>query len=318
MRKLRHQKAHRIDKLPPNLLKDVANKISKPLAFIINKSLSPGTVSDHWKISKVTLLYKSDSKSDFSNYRPISVLLCLSKVLEQVAHCQLSNYLEKHYLLKSSQFAFCPRRSTELACDLLINDVGKNIDNGLQTGITYLDTSKAFDAVSHSHLLSKLPSYGKNGNEFTWFGNYLFNRKQDVFYDGHISKSFPVFRGVPQEPILRPTLFLMHLYDIDNCLCHSSIIKYAEDTVIYVSGSDLESIPKKLNADILEVHNWLTDNDLPLNLKKGKTETMIFGTSIHVKKAAPPKTQIEGTSINQTSSYKYLVTHLDVNTCIEW
>ena len=91
LRKLRHQKAHRIDKLPPNLLKDVANKISKPLAFIDNKSLSPGTVSDHWKISKVTLLYKSDSKSDFSNYSPISVLLCLSKVLEQVIHYQFSN-----------------------------------------------------------------------------------------------------------------------------------------------------------------------------------------------------------------------------------
>ena len=205
---------------------------------------------------------------------------CLSKVLEQVAHCQLSNYLEKHYLLKSSQFAFCPRRSTELACDLLINDVGKNIDNGLQTGITYLDTSKAFDAVSHSHLLSKLPSYGKNGNEFTWFGNYLFNRKQDVFYDGHISKAFPVFRGVPQEPILRPTLFLMHLYDIDNCLCHSSIIKYAEDTVNYVSRNDSESIQKKLNPDILGVYNWVTINDLSLNLERARTETMIFGTSV--------------------------------------
>ena len=93
---------------------------------------------------------------------------------------------------------------------------------------------------------------------------------------------------------------------------------YADNAVFYVSGIDSELIQKKLNADILEVHNWLTDNDLPLNLKKGKTETMIFGTSIHVKKAAPPKTQIEGTSINQTSSYKYLVTHLDVNTCIEW
>ena len=90
-----------------------------------------------------------------------------------------------------------------------------------------------------------------------------------------------------KRSILGLILFLLHLDDIDNCLCHSSIIKYAEDTVIYVSGSDLESIPKKLNADILEVHNWLTDNDLSLNWKKGKTETMIFGISIRVKKAAP-------------------------------
>ena len=105
LKKLRRKKAHGIDKLPPNLLKDVAKKISKPLAFIINKSLSLGIVPDLWKISKVTPIYKSDSKSDFSNYSTISVLPCLS---EQVAHRQLSNYLKKRYLLKSSQFGLRP------------------------------------------------------------------------------------------------------------------------------------------------------------------------------------------------------------------
>ena len=178
-------------------------------------------------------------------------------------------------------------------------------------GVIYLDLSKAFDTVSHLYLLSKLPSYGINGNELTWFQNYLFNRKQHIFYDGHLSKAFPVFRGVPQGSILGPTLFLLHLDDIDNCLRHSSIIKYADDTVIYVSGNDSESIQKKLNADPVKVHNWLTENDLSITLKKGKTEIMIFGTSIRVKKAAPLNIQIKGTSINQTSSYKCLGTHLD-------
>ena len=106
-------------------------------------------------------------------------------------------------------------------------------------------------------------------------------------------------------------MFLLHLDNTDNCLRHPSIIKYADDTVIYVSGNDSESIQKKLNADILEVHNWLTDNDLSLNFKKGKTETMIFGTQISVKKAAPLNIQIKGTSINQTSLHKYLGAHLD-------
>ena len=245
LRKLRRKKAHGIDELPPNLLKDVANEISKPLAFIINKSLSSGIVPDLWKISKVTPLYKSDSKSDFSNYRPISVLPCLSKVIEQVLHRQLSNYLEKYYLLKSSQFGFRPRRSTELACNRLVDNICKNIDNGLLTGVIYLDLSKAFVTVSHSYLLSKLPSYGINGNELTWFQNHLFNQKQHILYNGHLLKAFPVFRGVPQGSVLGPTLFLLHLDDIDNCLRHSSIIKYADDTVIYVSGNDSDSIQKK-------------------------------------------------------------------------
>ena len=175
----------------------------------------------------------------------------------------------------------------------------------------YLDLSKAFDKVNHSYLLSKLPSYRINGNEFTWFENYLFNRKRHVFYNGHVSKAFPIFRGVPHGSILGLTLFLLHLDGIDNWFHHSSIINYADDTVSNVSGNDSESIQKKLNADILEVHNWLTDNDLSLNLKKGKTESMIFGTSIRVKKATPLNIQVKGISINQTSSYKYLETHLD-------
>ena len=246
--------------------------------------------------------FKSDSKSDFNNYHPIFVLPCLSKVLEQVFQCQLSNCFGKHYLLKSSQFGFHPQRSTELAYNLLVDDIRKNIENHLLLGVIYLDLSKAFDAVCRLYLLSKLSSYGIYGNEFTWFENYTFNRKQHVFYDGNLSKAFLVFRDVLQGLILGPTLFLLHLDDIDSCLHHFSIIKYA-DTVIYVSGNDSESIQKKLNADILEVCRSF------LNLKKGKSETMIFGTSICVKKAATLNIQIKGTSINQT--YKYLGTHLD-------
>ena len=198
-----------------------------------------------------------------------------------------------------------------VACNLLFEDVPKNIDNGLLTGVIYLDLSKVFDTVSHSYLLSKLLSYRINGNVITCFENYLFNREQHVFYDGQLSKAFSLFIGVPQGSILGPKLFLFHLDDIDSCLRHSSIITYADYTVIYISGNDSESIQKKLNTDILEVHNWLSDNDLSWNLKRGKTETMIFGTSVCVNKAAPLIIQIKGTSINKTSSYKYLGAHLD-------
>ena len=138
MKKFRRKRANRIDELSPNLFKDVVNKISKPLAFIINKSVLTGIVPDLWKISKLKPFYKLDSKSDYGNYCPISVLSCLSKVLEQVAQCQISIYLEKHYLLKSSQFRFRQQRSTELACNLLVDGIRKNIDNGLLTGVIYL------------------------------------------------------------------------------------------------------------------------------------------------------------------------------------
>ena len=161
----------------------------------------------------------------------------------------------------------------ELACNLLVNDIRKKIDNVVIGGVIYLDISKAFDTVSHWCLLLKLLSYGINGIEFTWFENYLFNQKQHVFYNGHLSKAIPVFISVLQGSILGPTLF----YSI-----WTTLIKYADDTEIYVSGNDSESIQKKLKSHILEVHNWLTNNVLLLNfirrpvIKKGKTESMIL------------------------------------------
>ena len=199
-----------------------------------------------------------------------------------------------------NKFGFHPQRSTEVACNLLVNDIRKNTDNSLLMGVKHLDLSEAFDIVSRLYPPSKLPSYEINENEFTWFEDYLSNRKQHVFYYGHLSKPFPVLRGVSQGSILGPTSFLLHLDDTDNCLHHSSIIKYADDTVIYVSKNDSGQIQKKLNGDTLEVHNWLTNNELSLNFKTAKTETMIFGTStsIHVRKAAPLNIKIKRTSIN--------------------
>ena len=262
-------------------------------------------------MSKVTSTHKAESKSDLNNYRPISVLPCLSKILERSVHRQLMEYLEKHHLLKDSQFGFRPDRSTELITTLFLDDIRKNVDSGKLTGVIFLDLSKAFDTVSHSSLLSKLPSYGISGMELSWFESYLFNQKQQVNFNGCLSEEYPVYNGVPQGSILGPTLFVLHLDDIDNCLRHCNIIKYADDTVIYVPGRNSLEIQNKLNEDISKVCKWLTTNDLSLNLKKGKTETMLFGTAIRINKADPLDISINGINLNQTNSYKYLGVQLD-------
>ena len=92
--------------------------------------------------------------------------------------------------------------SIELACNFLVDDIRKKIDNSLLTEVIYLDLSKAFDTVIHRYLLSKLISYGIGENEITWFENYLFNQKQLVFYEDHLLKPLPVFTGVPKEQFL--------------------------------------------------------------------------------------------------------------------
>ena len=104
---------------------------------------------------------------------------------------------------------------------------------------------------------------------------------------------------------------LLHLNDIDNCLRHCKIIKYVDDTVIYTSVKCSEPIQKKLNEDITEVNRWLNNNDLFLNLKKGKTECILFGTLSRIKKAPSLNISINSIEVIQTMSYKFLGVHLD-------
>ena len=229
------------------MLRDSASVISAPLAYIINMSLSSGTIPTKWKIAKVIHLYKSDPKSDIGNYRPISILPVLSKVLGSLVHQKLINYLEENCLLYDHQFGFRSKRSTELAVTLLVDKIRKKSDKGNITGAIYIDLSKAFDTVSHSSLLDKLTSYGIKDFELLWFTDYLFLRKQIVEYDAVYSNTESVSVGVPQGSILGPLLFLILFNDVHKSLMHSQILIYADDTVVFTSHRDINIIEGHLN-----------------------------------------------------------------------
>ena len=156
-------------------------------------SIETGLVPSDWKIAKVIPVFKSGNKSDLDNYRPISVLPILSKLLEKFVHKQLIDLLEKNCMLFNFQFGFRPKRSTELAVTLLTDHIRKEADKGSLTGAIFVDLSKALDTVSHSSLLNKLPSFGIHGTELNWFTDYLFNRNQFVQSNGCASDITPVF-----------------------------------------------------------------------------------------------------------------------------
>ena len=156
------------------MLKDAATIITKPLAYIINLSLQSGSVPMEWKAAKIIPLFKSGSMVELDNYRPISILPVLSKILERIVYKQLLSHLENNGLLSSLQFGFRSKGSTELAVTYFTDKIRKEVDNENIVGAVFIDLSKAFDTVSHSCLLNKLPSYGINDKELHWFTDYLF------------------------------------------------------------------------------------------------------------------------------------------------
>ena len=279
LKKLKRKKATGFDNLPPGLLKDAAAEIASPLAYIINLSLRSGQVPSQWKIAEVIPLHKSGSTDDNNNFRPISILPVVSKILEKAVHHQLMNYIEDNNLLSDNQFGYRSMRSTELATTLFTDFIRKSADNGLMTGAVFLDLSKAFDTLGHDRLLQKLKSYGIKGLALQWFTDYLFQRSQIVKLGQEHSSPCPLVCGVPQGSILGPVLFLLFFDDFSDCVHHCNVLQFADDTVIFISSKKVCDIEYLLNRDLNSISLYLKTNELVANLKKGKTESMLFGTA---------------------------------------
>jgi len=170
------------DKINTILLKQLNTALSLPISMLVNLSISTGIVPDELKIAKIVPIHKSKSREEFSNYRPISLLTSVSKVLERVVHKRLYAFLEQHLILNNKQYGFRKKHSTVDAVIKYISDISLSQDLNKSTLAVYLDLSKAFDTLNHTILLSKMEHYGIRGMPLLWFKNYLTNRKHFVEY----------------------------------------------------------------------------------------------------------------------------------------
>ena len=181
---------------------------------------------------------------------------------------QLHEYMNSNNLLSKYQSGFRPSHSTTTAVINVTDEWLKSFDNGEITGVVMLDLKKAFDTVNFDVLIRKLMLYGADSNSNEWFTSYLQDRSHITLVNGNSSSSVPIRCGVPQGSILGPLLFIIYINDLPNHVFNCKVSRYADDTALYYSCKDANELARVINADLINVTNWLNNNKLNINIKK--------------------------------------------------
>lgn len=263
------------DGIPSSILKQYKNILIPPITHVCRLSLSAGVFPDAFKKAVIKPIYKAGDRSLISNYRPISLLPSLSKVLERIMNKRLMNYLEVNNLLSPHQYGFRAERSTASAVHGLTEFIVGGLDEGRKCLSVFLDLAKAFDTVSIPLLLQKLEHLGIRGLSLNLFRSYLTNRSQLVKIDNHISNDLPVLYGIPQGSILGPSLFLVFINDLCNMqLNNGKIVSFADDTALIFEAPTLEELFINAQNGLNSILRWLGHNLLTINADK--TKYMLF------------------------------------------
>ena len=268
------------DNLSNKLIEKILPALMNPLTILFNKSLIDGVFLEAMKKADVVPLYKAKDHQESNNYRPISLLLTLSKLLEKIMYKRIYHFLESSGQIYKSQYGFRTAHSCENTISELVSEIIKGKQDGMYTLAVFLDLSKAFDSLEHEVLLSKMYKYGIRGVTYDWFESYLTGRqmrvKCKVTSSGRTEYSnyMNVTYGTPQGSCLGPLIFLIFTNDLYRHLVYSSAILFADDTTLYKTHRNLVYLKWCLEDDLSTLSDWFASNKLTLNLDK--TVSILF------------------------------------------
>ena len=279
LKELNKHKSPGTDQVHPYVLNECSDSFAGALAKIFKQSYLTSSLPTYWKEANVTPVFKRGSKTDPSNYRPISLTAVPCKVMETIVLDIMMNHLIKNNLITSEQHGFVQRKSCETNLLEALDIVTDAASHGFSTIMVFLDFAKAFDKVSHKALISKLEAYGFSGLLLQWLKEFLSDRKQRVVLGQASSSWSTVTSGVPQGSVLGPLLFTLFINDMPKHLHHPCKL-FADDTKLIAIIKNTQDIVL-LQEDIDRLSAWNTTWDMKFNHQKCKY--MVFNKKKHFR-----------------------------------
>ena len=300
-----------LDPAPSWLLKLPINALLPVVSRIVTWSLESSTVPDEFKVAQVSpLLKKAGLDTELlSNYRPVSNLAFMSKIIEKVVAQQLTSYLNENNLDELLQSSYKKGHSVETALLKVQSDIMLATDVGLVVVQVLLDLSAACDTIDHSILLHRLKyRFGVSGLALEWFASYLSERYQYIRIGKLTSSKRQISSGVPQGSVLGPLLFTMYISPLGDVIRKHGINfhMYADDVQLYISFRPCDQMKAlhELQHCLDEVDSWLRQNRLLLN--GNKTKMITFGTKQRLTVATNIHVTVDGCLIYPDATTKNL------------
>ena len=297
------KKATGYDNISIRAVKENKLTIIPILVYLTNLVIENSVFPQCMKVARVTPLLKKGDTTDCNNYRPISILSVISKIIERVLAMQITEHMELNSLLVENQFGFRKGRSTTDAIHKLMEDLYINFNSRTITHGIFLDFSKAFDTIDHEILVKKLKYYNFSSQASQLIKHYLTNRKQFVKIDNFSSSHQNINLGVPQGSVLGPLLFLIYINDLVNAVPDFNCILFADDTNIFSTNFTI------LKEKLFKIEHWCLANRLILNCKK--TLQITFRPPNNTINIDGLKLELNNTIIENIPQTKFLGITLD-------
>ena len=292
------------DLLPAKILKLTAIIIAEPLTKLFNKSLQSGVYPTLWKHANIKPIFKNKgSPSDPTNYRPISLLPCLSKVFEKIVFHHIYDHLNTNNLLTDRQSGYRPNHSTQLQLTYLTHRLYQTLDTGQDFTAIYLDISKYFDKIWHFGLLQKCKNeFGITGSLFRWLRSYLRDRTHQVKLSETCSLTRTINAGCPQGSVLGPLLALIYLDGLSQRTKHD-ILFFADDTLLFATHNpdNIDTVQTSLQKDLDNIFEYGREWNITFNVDKTIQQTFTNRVTTN-----SPNVTFGGATVPIHDSHKHL------------